>query len=576
MPSVSFTPAPPSPPVYPTASSRISPDLVPPGIHATSHQTATPSAVARFDAQADESQPTRAYFQRLHEAPSDSGRRWTKVLWPALGLLVIVAGVAFLSYRSSSDDGLSGGLVNPSVDEMAQATVQILGLDGDDNPICSGSGTFVSTDGMILTNAHVITRDNLCNFASIGVAVTTDASLPPALRYHADLLTIDRDLDLAVIKVARTIDSSQAMPPSFLALALGDSDELGIGDPLQILGYPEIGGETITFTRGTVSGFTAQANIGDRALIKTDATIAGGNSGGAAVNTEGQLIGIPTKARASENGPAVDCRPLADTNNDGTVDDGDNCVPIGGFLNGLRPVNLAREVIKEARSATPQPFESSTLAVPVDPGTIKMSQPRFSLGHIDNKPAEIVRTAIGDVPELCLFVDWAGIPDGAIWEAYWFYNGDRMDDISVPSKPWHFGDEGANFWVCAKDEEKGLAAGLYELGFFVGGNLIFAEGIVLTDSPALLVSTTWKNDSGVEICGLAVNPEGSGPVGLSELPPGTQLMPGQSVNLDLAPGKVVVEAYDCNGQPLADSGGQSIKVESDKVYTINQGLLPQQ
>ena len=74
-----------------------------------------------------------------------------------------------------------------------------------------------------------------------------------------------------------------------------------------------IGGDTITFTQGTVSGFNAQQAIADRAWIKTDATIAGGNSGGLAANAAGEIIGIPTIAASNEQVDPVDCRVIVDT-----------------------------------------------------------------------------------------------------------------------------------------------------------------------------------------------------------------------------------------------------------------------
>jgi hypothetical protein len=115
-----------------------------------------------------------------------------------------------------------------------------------------------------------------------------------------------------------------------------------------ILGYPGIGGETITLTSGEVSGFTAESNVGKRAFIKTSATIAGGNSGGMALNALGELIGIPTQVGSGGDADIVDCRPLADTNRDGSVDENDTCIPTGGFINALRPVKLAMTLINAA------------------------------------------------------------------------------------------------------------------------------------------------------------------------------------------------------------------------------------
>jgi hypothetical protein len=122
-----------------------------------------------------------------------------------------------------------------------------------------------------------------------------------------------------------------------------------LGDPITILGYPGIGGETITLTRGDVSGFTSQEGRGERAFIKTSATIAGGNSGGLAATEEGYLIGIPTRLGYGGEDQYVDCRVLVDTNRDGYVDENDSCVPTGGFINALRPVNLALPMIEAAR-----------------------------------------------------------------------------------------------------------------------------------------------------------------------------------------------------------------------------------
>ncbi|MCP3989227.1 MAG: trypsin-like serine protease, partial [Actinomycetia bacterium] len=473
---------------------------------------------------------------------SATGPNWRTISAVSAVLVLIVGGIVFLS-RFRSDDSLTdtlnsqeGLIVNPTVNQMAQSTVQIVGLDRNGQALCSGSGTFVSTDGMILTNAHVVTRDSVCDFVSLGISVTADANRPPEMLYLAEPLVYNNDVDLAVIRVTQAVGDNIVLPDLFPALVVGDSDALSIGDDVRVLGYPEIGGETITFTNGSVSGFTAQAGIGERALIKTDATIAGGNSGGAAVDSEGRLIGIPTKARASESGPAVDCRPLADTNADGQVDDNDNCVPIGGFLNGIRPINLALELIQEASASTPQAFELAAPEVEVDLDGVRMSRPRFSLGEAENAPAQTVVTATAGVAELCLFVDWSGIPNGAKWDGIWFHNAELVDDFSLVKQTWEFGPQGNNFWMCAIDDQDGLESGLYELGFFLSGELVFAEGIVLTEDQNEVFSTQWENTTDVSICALAINPKGSGPVGLNELAPGTMILPGETVTIDLPTG----------------------------------------
>ena len=129
-------------------------------------------------------------------------------------------------------------------------------------------------------------------------------------------------------------------------VTLGDSDEMELGDKISIFGYPGIGGETVTYTAGNVAGFSGEKGVREpRAWIKTDATIAGGNSGGTAVNQHGRLIGIPTQAAAGSGVTPVDARPVLDTNKDGRIDQRDTPMAIGGFINGLRPLNLAIDLL---------------------------------------------------------------------------------------------------------------------------------------------------------------------------------------------------------------------------------------
>ncbi|MBX3048274.1 MAG: trypsin-like peptidase domain-containing protein [Anaerolineales bacterium] len=215
----------------------------------------------------------------------------------------------------------------------------------------TGSGTIITPDGLILTNAHVVLPDRYFAVDELIVALTVNQDQEPQPAFFAEVLQADEALDLAVIRVTHDYDGV-AVEYSALDLpyvSLGDADSLNLGDELTILGYPGIGGETVTLTRGAVSGFTSEQPYGARAFIKTNATIAGGNSGGLAVDTEGYLVGVPTQLGYGGDDQFVDCRVLVDTNRDGVVDDMDNCVPTGGFINALRPVTLALPLIQAAQ-----------------------------------------------------------------------------------------------------------------------------------------------------------------------------------------------------------------------------------
>ncbi len=232
-----------------------------------------------------------------------------------------------------------------------------------------GSGTVLTRDGLILTNYHVVDVSDLVKQArndrnirilegKMVVLFTRQPDQPPVAMFIADVVDALPDLDLAVVRITSDL-SGQEIDPDSLDLPfieLGDSDTVEIEDVLRIYGYPTIGGNTITFTRGNVSGFDSERGVKGRAWIKTDATISGGNSGGTALNDAGQLVGVPTQAAVSSAQNVTDCRRIQDTNGDGRIDDSDTCIPIGGFINALRPVNLAREMIEAAlseRSAGP-------------------------------------------------------------------------------------------------------------------------------------------------------------------------------------------------------------------------------
>ena len=237
-----------------------------------------------------------------------------------------------------------------------RSVVQIIALVEMDGQLVegwSGSGTIISEDGLILTNAHVILSDRYYNVVDLVVAITMEQDAPPVKMFFADVIQADARLDLAVIKVRSDLNGA---PANFSSLGiepvpLGNSDSLGLGDEIIIIGYPGIGGQTITLTRGEVSGFTSEEPYGNRAFIKTSATIAGGNSGGLAATSNGEIIGVPTQVGSGDiTAEFADCRRLVDTNRDGFIDELDNCVPTGGFINALRPIRLALPLIEAARS----------------------------------------------------------------------------------------------------------------------------------------------------------------------------------------------------------------------------------
>lgn len=182
----------------------------------------------------------------------------------------------------------AGGL-----ERAVRAVVEVTTADG------AGSGTLLTRDGWILTNAHVIGEQEN---PEIVVALTLDPTLPAEEMFRARLARIDFERDLGLIRIVSGL-YGQPIPDGyeFPTLELGQAERLSIGAPLWLVGYPTTGGTgsrvTINATRGIVAGFE-RADFG--VLIKTDAEITQGNSGGAALDESGSLVGVPSST--VENG----------------------------------------------------------------------------------------------------------------------------------------------------------------------------------------------------------------------------------------------------------------------------------
>lgn len=217
-----------------------------------------------------------------------------------------------------------------------------------------GSGTIISPDGLILTNAHLVLGPPGLDADYFIISMTVEPDRPSVDSFLADVLYTDKDLDLALMRITTDLKYKEVNPETLnlTSVPLGDSDLLELGDPIIVLGYPGIGGDTITLTRGTVGGFTSQKAYGERAWIKTSTSITGGTSGGLVLDQYGRMIAIPSQLGYGTDNieDMIDCQNIADTNDDGIINSLDECVPSGGFINALRPINLAIPIIERFKS----------------------------------------------------------------------------------------------------------------------------------------------------------------------------------------------------------------------------------
>ncbi|NIM95113.1 MAG: trypsin-like serine protease [Anaerolineales bacterium] len=461
--------------------------------------------------------------------------------------------------------------VNGNTEELAKATVLILALLGGAQPedaVWSGSGSILTSEGLILTNAHVI-DNRYDDYTYLGVAVLEQSDEPPIMKYMAEVVAVDYGLDLAVIRIISDINGN-AITPNLPFVSLGDSDTLDIGDNLRILGYPTIGGNTITFTNGSVSGFTQERGVDGRAWIKTDATIAGGNSGGVAANAQGELIGIPTQVSAgAESEMVVDCRPVADTNRDGLINDEDTCVPIGGFINGLRPVNLALPLIEAALQGDEYAGGIQPSSEPVggfDLSGISLMNMEFADGVTeDDTPTQLYYALPEGAERLCAFWDYVGMTDGMMWSAIWFVNDEFSESGSFIDVMWDGGAQG-NWWICISNEESGLDEGIYELVLEVEGEPVTSDAIFI-GGDRIAVDFTLINQSSTNLCFVHLSPSIAQNWGQDELGSEELIEPGFMRTITLASGVYDLRLRDCEGTPILEEFNIEIWEEMD--FTVS-------
>ena len=212
------------------------------------------------------------------------------------------------------------------IEDIAKATVYIEVSDSSGEVCWSGSGVSV-VDGLhVITNAHVAAVSiedgpeyEDCKKISIGI--TDSSSRRPTNFVTASIMEIDTGLDLALLKLdLLETKNLPTLPLNYV--------ELGLDQSIRVVGYPGVGGDTITLTNGVISGFD---NSSSAKFYKVSAKISHGNSGGPVVNEAGELIGIATAGFAAD----VDC-PTQDT-----------CTVLDESIGLVRPIKFAQSFLEK-------------------------------------------------------------------------------------------------------------------------------------------------------------------------------------------------------------------------------------
>lgn len=223
--------------------------------------------------------------------------------------------------------------------------------DGYEYECWGGSGTLVASTDKVLTAAHVVEwtpeDEAECPGASLWVGYPVEARGQSFVWWKATVTATDELLDVALLEVDLLAqpDGADDATGSISAIRDGswgvraiapESGGPNLGDPLHVLSYPGIGGWGITYTAGATAGWAViEPEESDKTFeyLKLDLTIAGGSSGAGVLNERGELVGVIIQGGADWEADTVDCRKLADTNDDGEITDADTCIPFGGFIN---------------------------------------------------------------------------------------------------------------------------------------------------------------------------------------------------------------------------------------------------
>jgi len=334
---------------------------------------------------------------------------------------------------------------------------------------CIGSGTIVSRDGLILSNAHNTVIGRNCPGETLVIALSVNFDDAPVPRYRAEIVQADLGLDLALLRITRQNDGRLLDPDSLTLpfVELGDSELVTLDDTLTVVGYPGISDDPVTIERGTVSGFTAEPSGGDKSWIKTSASIRGTMSGGGAYNSAGQLVGIPTTAPLTPDSPESNCVVLQDTDADGLVGITDQCIPIGAFINSLRPSNFARVLLRAASLGLSIDMDDDAILNPRLTGDPAFSRLFFSPAVNEaGMPTTVIRSLPTSSSSLYLYFNYDNMTPETVYELRVNTDGIPNANFSLSPVRWSGGRRG--LWYVGSSGQP-YPNGLYDFTLFIDG-----------------------------------------------------------------------------------------------------------
>ncbi len=328
------------------------------------------------------------------------------------------------------------------VERIARSVVRVEPalIEGRDfSTLAFGSGSIVDRRGLILTNFHVI--DPAIGHDVILIAVTGALDERPRAKFIAEVQVADATLDLAVLRIVSYLNGEPVKPSTInlTEIPQGDSDAVAVLDRVLAFGYPDIGDETLTVTAGAISGFLSQEGVSARrSWFKTDTTISFGNSGGAAVDEEGALIGIPTQGNFDE----------------------------GGSIAHLRPFSLALPLIEAAQRGDVLEAGGSRVAIPAQITNLAFAAELSADGELLARSSRFST----DEDQIFYSFDFQGMTPNTSLREQWLLDGLVLEPLSLRYDTWELGPAGT--FVDGIQASGGFSTGIFTLEIWIESDLI--------------------------------------------------------------------------------------------------------
>lgn len=243
----------------------------------------------------------------LEKSHKKSTKFFTKKKLIIFGIIVIVLAAAIAAFAYYEKENNSISATDKKDQEIASSVVNIYCNGKTDEDSSGGSGTILTEEGLILTNAHIIPEGAEDTVSCLVILPDPTNGSPDEIytAYPIVVPDLSEKYDLAFVKVddvfydheeGKAYGEYPKVFPAYDPNKYCKTGDVKLGESVRIYGYPAIsGGYALTITDGVVSSL-----MPDEGLIFTSAKISHGNSGGLAVDQYGCRIGVPAMVNGDD------------------------------------------------------------------------------------------------------------------------------------------------------------------------------------------------------------------------------------------------------------------------------------